>query len=210
MIFKVLVVGQLAVNCYIIGDENTKEGIIVDPGGDAGMILEVVRETGLTVKYVVVTHGHFDHCGALKLLKDSLKCEILSHKEDLPVIQRSKASAQRWGMDADQAPDPDRFIDERDTLTVGSLEFSVLYTPGHSPGGISLYLASENLLLSGDTLFHSSIGRTDFPGGSMDQLTSSIQQKLYTLPDATKVYSGHGEPTTIEYEKRHNMFVRER
>jgi glyoxylase-like metal-dependent hydrolase (beta-lactamase superfamily II) len=210
MIFKALVVGQLAVNCYIIGDENTKEGIVVDPGGDAAMILEVVRGTGLTIKYIVITHGHFDHCGALKSLKDTLKCEILAHKEDLPVIQRSKASAQRWGLDVEQAPDPDRFIDEKETIIVGSLEFSVLHTPGHSPGGISLYLASESLLLSGDTLFHSSIGRTDFPGGSMAQLTSSLQQKIYTLPDTTKVYSGHGEPTTIEYEKRHNMFVRER
>lgn len=210
MIFKALIVGQLDSNCYIIGDENSKEGMIVDAGGDADRILEVVSGTGLVIKYLVVTHGHFDHCGAIKSLKDSLKCEILAHKEDLPVLQRSKESAQRWGLDVDQAPDPDRFIDEKDTIAVGSLIFTVIHTPGHSPGGICLYCASENLLLSGDTLFQGSIGRTDFPGGSMDQLTASIQEKLYTLPDETTVYSGHGGVTSIDYEKKHNMFVRER
>ena len=210
MIFKALVVGQLAVNCYIVGDEETKEGMIVDPGGDAENILEVVRETGLTIKYLVVTHGHFDHCGGLRTLKDSLKCEILSHKEALPLIQRSQASAERWGLFVDQAPDPDRFLDEKDIVTLGSLEFSVIHTPGHSPGGISLYCEKEKLLLSGDTLFQGSIGRTDFPGGSMEVLTASIQQKLYTLPDDTQVYAGHNSPTTIGYEKKNNMFIREK
>jgi glyoxylase-like metal-dependent hydrolase (beta-lactamase superfamily II) len=123
-------------------------------------------------------------------------------------VQRSKQSALQWNIVIDQVPDPDNYLEEGDVLTLGNLELKVLHTPGHSPGGISIYIESENVVFSGDTLFQGSIGRTDFDGGSMTVLARSIREKLYTLPDETIVYSGHGPPTTIGEEKMHNMFVR--
>ena len=208
MILKTLVVGPIAANCFIIGDSATNEGAIIDPGDDAQKILQVVEETGLAIKFIIATHGHFDHNAAVAPLKKALNCDFLLHESDLPFVQRSKNTAQNWGIAIDQVPDPDNYIKERDILKVGGLELEIIHTPGHSPGGISIYIKSEGILFSGDTLFFTSIGRTDFDGGSMPQLQSSIREKLYTLPDSTVVYTGHGEQTTIGAEKVHNMFVR--
>ena len=208
MIVKGLVVGPIAANCYIIGDEETRDGAIIVPGDDAWKILEVAEETGLEIRYIIATHGHFDHSAGTPGLKEKLDAPFLLHRDDLMFVQRSKQSAMKWGITIDQVPDPDRFIDEEDVLKLGSLELKIIHTPGHSPGGISIYIESENVVLSGDTLFQGSIGRTDFDGGSMAILAKSIKEKLYTLPDSTIVYSGHGPPTTIGEEKIHNMFVR--
>jgi hydroxyacylglutathione hydrolase len=208
MILKSLVVGPLAANCYIIGDGKTNEGVIIDPGGDAERILQVVKETGLVMRFIIATHGHFDHCAAMKMLKEELGCDFLLHKNDLFFVQRSKKSALNWGIVIEQAPDPDRFVEDGDILTCGTIEMRILHTPGHSPGGICIYIPAEKLLFSGDTLFYGSVGRTDFDGGSMQELVTSIKEKLYTLPDDTILYTGHGENTTIGDEKRHNMFVR--
>jgi len=208
MILKALVVGPIAANCFIIGDSATNEGAIIDPGGDAQMILQVVEEAGLAIKFIIATHGHFDHNAAVAKLKEALNCDFLLHESDLPFVKRSKNTAMNWGIPIDQVPDPDRYIKEGDILKVGSLELEIIHTPGHSPGGISLYIKSEGVLFSGDTLFFASIGRTDFDGGSMSQLQNSIREKLYTLPENTIVYTGHGEQTTIGSEKVHNMFVR--
>lgn len=208
MIIKTMVVGPIAANCFIIGDKETNEGAIIDPGGDAERILRVVKETGLDIKFIVGTHGHFDHNAAMKQIKQDLECDFLMHKSDLLFVQRSKKSAMNWGIDIEQVPDPDKYIEEGDILKLGALELKILNTPGHSPGGICIYIQSENILFSGDTLFYGSVGRTDFDGGSMEELIKSIKEKLYTLPDDTVVYTGHGEQTTIGEEKIHNMFVR--
>jgi glyoxylase-like metal-dependent hydrolase (beta-lactamase superfamily II) len=208
MIIRSLVVGPVAANCFIIGDEKSGEGAIIDPGGDPELILKAVEETGLSIQFIIATHGHFDHGAAMKRLKDELGVDFLLHREDLPAVQRSKEKATEWGIVIEQMPDPDRYIEDGDVLKLGSLELKIIHTPGHSPGGISIYIESEDVLFSGDTLFYRSIGRTDFEGGSMAVLADSIRKRLYTLPENTIVYTGHGEPTTIGDEKANNFFVR--
>jgi glyoxylase-like metal-dependent hydrolase (beta-lactamase superfamily II) len=208
MILKALIVGLIAANCFILGDSATLEGAVIDPGGDADRILRAVEETGLTIKFIIATHGHFDHNAATAKLKEKLGCDFLLSEKDFAFVKRSKSTAHNWGIEIDQVPDPDRFITEGDILKLGSLELEIINTPGHSPGGISIYIKSEGILFSGDTLFFTSIGRTDFDGGSMSALQNSIKEKLYTLPINTVVYTGHGEQTTIENEKLHNFFVR--
>ncbi len=208
MILKTLVVGPIGANCYVIGDEATNEGAIIDPGDDAQRIIQVVKETGLAIQFIIATHGHFDHNGGMREVKDELDCDFLLHKNDLMFVQRSKESAMNWGIHIEQVPDPDRYVEEGDILKLGSLELKIIHTPGHSPGGICIYIPTENSVFSGDTLFNGSVGRTDFDGGSMEELLKSIKEKLYTLPDDTVVYTGHGEETTIGNEKRQNMFVR--
>lgn len=208
MILRSLVVGPVAANCYVIGDENSKSGIIIDPGDKADHILSLVNESELKIEFLIGTHGHFDHIGAVAPMKKALGCDFLLHRSDLPFVANSTSTARQWGFDIEQVPDPDRYIDDGDVLKIGKLEFKVLHTPGHSPGGICLYLPQENLVFTGDTLFQGSIGRTDLPLGSLESLVHSIQTRLYTLADTTKAYTGHGEPTTIGDEKRYNMFVR--
>ena len=208
MIIKSLAVGPLEANCFVIGDPGTKEGAIIDPGDDAERILDVIDDSGLNIKFILATHGHFDHVGAVKKLKDKIGCDFLIHEDDLSFVRESKQSAFNWGFRIDQVPDPDGNVKNGDILKLGDLELHILHTPGHSPGGISIYVPDSRILFSGDTLFYSSIGRTDFRGGSMEVLVSSIKNKLYTLPDETIVHTGHGESTTIGDEKRGNFFVR--
>jgi hydroxyacylglutathione hydrolase len=144
----------------------------------------------------------------VKRLKEAIDSDFLLHKDDLLFVRRSKEKANSWGIEIDQVPDPDRYIEHGDVLELGALELRIIHTPGHSPGGISIYIQSENVLFSGDTLFFGSVGRTDFEGGSMEELVRSIKEKLYSLPDGTVVYTGHGQRTTIGNEKVHNLFVR--
>ena len=208
MILKSLVVGPIAANCYIIGDLASREGAIIDPGDEADRIMRAVEETGLHTKFLIGTHGHFDHTAAVGSLKERLACDFLLHQADIPFVKHSKKTAQQWGIHIDQVPDPDRMIGDGDILKLGRLEIKVIHTPGHSPGGISLYIPEEKKVFTGDTLFQGSIGRTDFMMGSMEQLVHSIRTRLYTLADDTVAYTGHGEPTTIGQEKETNMFVR--
>lgn len=208
MIVGCLVVGPIAANCYIVGDDQTREGVIIDAGEDADRILGVVNENKLTIHYIIGTHGHFDHNGAVAKLKSELSCEFLLHEADLSFVEEAKRSAWDWGFSIDDVPPPDRFIEDGDELKVGGLTFRVLHTPGHSPGGVCLLEESEGVVFTGDSLFFGSIGRTDFRQGSLKELTRSIKTKLYTLPDDTLVYPGHGEETTIGYEKANNGYVR--
>ncbi len=208
MIVRGLVVGPIAANCFIIGDEETRDGAIIDPGGEAGRILQVVEETSLSIQFIIATHGHFDHSAGVAHLKRVLNADFLMHRDDLVFARKSKQAALNWNIEIEQVPDPDNFLEEGDVLKLGELELKIIYTPGHSPGGISIYIESENVVFSGDTLFQGSVGRTDFDGGSMAVLARSIREKLYSLPDNTIVYSGHGPPTTIGDEKMQNMFVR--
>ena len=201
-----LVVGPLMTNCYIVWDEASNEGVIIDPGDDADIIITMLKELGVQVDRILATHCHFDHIAAAAALKRELELEFIAHEGDLFFVEDGKASARKWGFDIEQPPKPDRFIEDGDKIEVGNFSLEVLHTPGHSPGGVS-YL-HERVVFAGDCLFQGSIGRTDFRMGSLEELAKSIKTRLYTLPDNTLVYTGHGPVTTIGDEKAHNPFVR--
>ena len=203
---EILIVGPLFSNCYIVWDEDTKQGVIIDPGDDADVILKSVEKLGIKIIYILATHGHFDHVGAVAPLKRQLKAEFLAHKDDFFFIEDGENAARRWGVDIEQPPKPDRFLKDGDKIKIGNFHLEVIHTPGHSPGGISFLY--DKMLFGGDTLFQGSIGRTDFRKGSFEDLSNAIKTRLYTLPDDTIVYTGHGPITTIGDEKRYNAFVR--
>ena len=201
-----LIVGPLFSNCYIIYDDKAKQGAVIDPGDDAEDILEAVKNLGIKIKYILATHGHFDHVGAVAPLKKKFNAEFLAHKGDFFFLEDGVNAAHRWGIDIAKPPKPDRFIEDGDKIKVGEFELEVLHTPGHSPGGVSFLI--DRMVFGGDTLFQGSIGRTDFRKGSFEVIANSIRKRLYSLPDDTIVYTGHGPVTTIGDEKRHNAFVR--
>lgn len=207
MIFETIVVGQLGVNCFILADQETKEGVVVDPGADTERILAILRAKGLTVRYVINTHGHFDHMGGNRRLLAETGATLMIHAADEPHLTRASSTATAYGIAAENSPPPGTHLTDGQSIRFGRHEIRVIHTPGHTPGGCCLYLAAEGILLSGDTLFAESIGRTDFPGGSYDDLAASVREKLFTLPDATKVYPGHGPMTTIAHEKAHNPYL---
>ena len=207
MILKALVVGSVATNCYIVGSESSKQGMIIDPGAEARLILKTVSDLGLTISLIAITHLHFDHVGALAPIKEKTGAKIAVHEVEaqagLGIFSRMLSSMT--GGSFSQPPKPDILLKEGDTVAVDNLSFTVLYTPGHSPGGISLY--GHGIVFTGDALFNYGIGRTDFPGCSYEELMDSIQNKLMTLPDDTIVYPGHGPSTTIGEERRGNPFL---
>lgn len=192
-------------NCFIVGCEKTKAAAVIDPGDETDQILLTLARSGLTLKYILNTHSHFDHVGGNRRMKDATGAEILIHAMDAPMLKRLSASASAWGLSADDSPAPDRFLDDGDTVTFGAVTLKVIHTPGHTPGGISF--STDGFVFVGDTLFAGSIGRTDFPGGDYGTLIASIQKKLFQLPDATQVCCGHGPETTIGTEKRTNPFA---
>lgn len=207
MIIKTLAVGPIMANCFIVGCDETFQAAVIDPGDEPDRILMALAESNLTAKLIINTHGHFDHVGANKRLKEVTGAPILIHLLDAPMLDQLADSAAAWGMAADNSPPPDRELQEGDEVDFGNVKLKVLHTPGHTPGGISLYTDHE--VFVGDTLFAGSIGRTDFPGGSFETLKQSIQQKLFKLGDDLKVYPGHNQPTTIGMERRTNPFVGE-
>ena len=205
MIVKKLVTGLFATNCYIVGSESDKEGMIIDPGDDANQILKSVKDSGLDIKIIVLTHGHFDHIGALKEVKEATGAELAIHADDAYFLQERPLNTV-FGFPYPDPVAPDRLLNGGDSIDIGDLHFWVLHTPGHSLGGICLL--GQGVVFSGDTLFNYGIGRTDFPGGSYNQLLNSIHTKLMVLPDDTTVYPGHGPDTTIGTERRGNPFLR--
>ena len=207
MILKTLIVGPIGTNCYIVGSESTKKGMIIDPGGDTDIILNTAKELQLSIEIIVVTQTHFDHIGALKAVKDATGAEIALHKDEEAGMMHSlfQAFGNMMSGSSPKAPEADRLLEDGDSIDLGDLHFTVLYTPGHSPGGISL--AGHGVVFSGDTLFNCGIGRTDFPGCSHDKLIESINNKLMTLPDETQVFPGHGPQTTIGAERKMNPFL---
>ncbi len=202
-----LIVGPLQVNCFILADEKTKEAVVIDPGDDARDILKVIQDKGLRVKYIINTHAHFDHVGANKAVKDATGADLLLHEADAPVLDTVSRQARSFGMSPVLSPPPDRLLKHGDSIVAGEVSLTVLHTPGHTPGGISLL--EEGMVFTGDALFAGSIGRTDFPGGDLRTLLRSIKENLMTLPDDTKVFSGHGPASTIGDEKRENPFLNE-
>ena len=210
MIVKMLVVGPYMSNCYVVGSEKTKEGMIVDPGADSDIILKTVADLGLNIKLIVATHSHLDHIGALKSVMAKTQAPFAMHESESNnrmIEEISKGLSSMMGLTYDKPPTPNRLLKDGDIIELGELRFNVLHVPGHSPGGI--VLEGQGIAISGDTLFQYSIGRTDFPGGSHSDLMNGIFDKLMALPDETIVYSGHGPHTTIGVERKHNPFVRE-
>jgi hydroxyacylglutathione hydrolase len=207
MIRKTFPVGLLGCNCSILGDESSREAIVIDPGYDIPQILSVLAKYQLTVKKILVTHAHIDHIASAQELKRITGAPILYNQADLPLVAMMDVQASWFNLAVPTVLPPDHSPADRETVSVAGIEGEVLYTPGHSEGSICLYVPAQNLLLAGDTLFAGGVGRTDFPGGSSKKLLSSIQERLLTLPDATLVVPGHGSTTTIGTEREHNPFL---
>jgi len=206
MIIKKFAVGPLETNAYIVGDEATRQAIVIDPGDEPDIILDVIRSEGLKVNAIVCTHAHFDHIGAAGDIKEVTGAKIVLHNEDIETYELAKDQAALWGYSVDDLPQPDSYLSEGDELKIGNMNLKVLHTPGHSRGSICLF--GEGILIAGDTIFQGSVGRTDFPGGSIEELRKSFR-RLIDLPDDTKVLSGHGPETTIGREKVANFFISE-
>ncbi len=209
MILRTLELGMFASNCYIVGSEATKEGMIIDPGAEGDVILEHVRELELDTKLIVATHAHIDHVGALRAVKEATGATFAIHEADAneKVMQGMARMLGAITRSLSPPPKPDRLLKEGDTIEIGDLSLTVIHTPGHSPGGISIY--GHGVVFTGDTLFNFGIGRTDFPGCSYETLMDSINSKLMTLPDETIVLPGHGPHTTIGIERQYNPFMRD-
>lgn len=205
MILKVIAVGPYAENTYIVGSETTKEGVIIDPGAEAERILEVVKGEELTIKYIINTHTHSDHIGAVAPVKGTTGAPWALHTNDLELMRNVSDWEKELIPGYQDPPEPDLLLKEGDKIEVGDLTLTVLETHGHTPGGISFL--GDGLVFTGDTLFNGSVGRTDFPGGNWGQLMESIRTKLLVLPEETVVLPGHGPETTIGNEKRDNPFV---
>lgn len=200
-----LVVSPYGTNCYLVGSEKP-DAVVIDPGGDGDLILDAADAEGLRITAIVNTHGHGDHIGANADLKDRFGCPVLIHEADAGFLTDPEVNLSAWlGAEPVISPAADRLLHEGDEIEVGAAAFRVIHTAGHTPGGICLY--TEGHLFAGDTLFAGSIGRTDFPGGSMDQLIRGIREKLLVLPDDTVVYPGHGPATTIGAEKTGNPYL---
>ena len=205
-----LVLGEYQTNCYILrARDNSPDCLIIDTGLDARPILDFLSQNSLSPAAVVLTHGHIDHIVALDAIRPAFpKLKVYIHRLDAPALSDPYRNlSEMMGAPFRTAP-ADRLLEDGDTIEEAHLALIVLHTPGHSPGGISLYAPDDGILFTGDTLFAGSIGRTDFPLAGMDQLAQSIRQKLYTLPDETVCYPGHGPQTTIHSEKKHNQFIR--
>ena len=209
MILETLEVGPFLSNCYIIGSE-TGKGMIIDPGAEAERILATAERLNLSITLIVATHTHVDHIAALPQVKEATKAEFALHEaEGTGKLTQafSRMLSPFLGGSFRSLPQPDRLLREGDRIELGELGFTVLHTPGHSPGGICLL--GHGVVFCGDTLFNYSIGRTDFPGCSYAQLMHSIHTKLMVLPDETRVLPGHGPETTIGFERKWNPFLQE-
>jgi len=209
MILKELVVGMFASNCFIVGSEATKEGMIIDPGADANAILKAVSDLGLSIVLIVATHNHIDHVGALRRVQESTGADYAVHEADVEGMMRTIFGRMVGAVVSGSFKSPhkpERQLRDGDVIEVGDLKFSVLHTPGHTPGGISLL--GDGVVFSGDTLFNLGIGRTDMHGGDYATLMHSIVTRLMALPDDTIVYPGHGPSTTIGAERKWNPFLR--
>ena len=207
MIVEMLTVSPFQENCYVIGDEESMTGAIIDPGDEAARITLTVERVGLEISQIIVTHSHIDHVGAVAQLVDEYMCPVLMHNEAEAMLKTVPQQAMMMGMRFGKVPKVDRHIGDEEILEVGSLRLRSLYTPGHAPGHLAFLVEDEDTVFSGDALFAGSVGRVDLPGGSMEVLMQSISERLLILPDETRVLSGHGPETTIGRERVSNPFL---
>jgi hydroxyacylglutathione hydrolase len=207
MIHEILPVGMLQCNCSIFGDPASGEALVVDPGDNVPEILDTVARHGLTVKAIVITHGHIDHIGGAEKLRKSTGAPVYMNESDREQQDIMHMQAAWLGMRQPERAQIDVLARDGDSLALGSAEFRVLHTPGHTQGSISLWIPAEKKVVAGDTLFRDSIGRTDLPGGDTRLMMDSIRGKLLALPDETEVIPGHGENTTIGREREYNYFL---
>ena len=208
MIHEILPVGMLQCNCSILGDEATREGIVIDPGDDVDRILQILAKHNLRVTAIVITHAHIDHIGGAQKLKAATGAPVYMNDNDAPLYDALEMQAEWLGIPTPGRTEIDSPLRDGDLLRLGATELHVLDTPGHTQGSVSVWIPSENKLLAGDTLFRDSIGRTDLPGGDGRKILQSIRGKLMTLPEDTVVIPGHGASTTIGREKKFNPFLR--
>ena len=200
------VVGQVQTNCYVAINSDTKECFIVDPGAAAPQLAERIRRDGYQPVAILLTHGHFDHAGAASQLAEEFGIKIYAHEKEKDTLEDYNKNLSGWeGMK--KSYHADVFLKDEEELDLAGLHIRVFHTPGHTEGGCCYYLPYENIVFSGDTLFAQSVGRTDFPGGSMSQIVRSIKEKLMVLPEHTAVYPGHNDVTTIETERMYNPYL---
>jgi len=206
LIIKRLVVSHLSANCYIVGTESSGEGMVIDPGGNEEMILRAITDSGLKIRTIVLTHGHSDHIAALYDVQDHTGAQVAIHIEDADFLEGRGSFSSQFGISYKTPHPPDRLLHEGDIIECGVLSFTVIHTPGHTPGSICLLTGDK--VFTGDTIFRRGIGTTLMPGSSRPQLIESIRTRLMTLPDETIIYPGHGRETTIGAERRDNPYVR--
>ncbi len=211
LLFDSLETGPLMVNCYILGDSETKQAAVVDPGGHVGAIRSALDTLGLTCKYIINTHAHFDHVGGNGELKKATDAKILIHQAEADWLGELTEHARMFGVHVENSPPADGKLEEGQIIKLGKgddgITLKVHHTPGHSPGSVCLVVEGQKKIMVGDLVFAGSIGRTDLPGGDFDTLIDSVKSKIFTYADDTKLYSGHGPVTSIGREKRSNPFL---
>jgi hydroxyacylglutathione hydrolase len=207
MIHEIIPVGPLQCNCSVIGDESTREGLVIDPGDDIENVLTLVRKHNLQVKQIVITHAHIDHVGGAMKLRAGTGAPILLNQNDYALLKMLDAQAAWIGVAPPGKVEIDHSVAQADSIKTGSLSADVIHTPGHTEGSVCLYFPAEKKLIAGDTLFAGSIGRTDLPGGSFEKIIRSLHEKVLELPDDTVVIPGHGSLTTIGRERESNPFL---
>ncbi len=205
VILKCIPVGALQANCYIVGDSETKEVVIIDPGAEWEKIYNEIDSNEYKVHYIIATHGHGDHIGAIKDLKGKIDAEVVIHKEDSGMLRDSRLNLSKFTGDGCTQISHDIIVEDEDELLVGQHKFKFIHTPGHTRGGVCILV--DKKLFSGDTLFQNTIGRTDLPGGDYQQILNALKNKLMVLSDDIEVYPGHGSSTTIGIERQTNPYI---
>lgn len=205
MLIETITVGPFAMNCYVLACEETREGVVIDPGDEISRITGAIDASAVRIRYILLTHAHLDHIGAVEAMKHHCNVGICLHPDDLPLYESLPEHGRMFGLRYSAPPPVDHYLQEGEEIHFGKVRLTVCHTPGHSPGGVSF--CTDGVVMVGDVLFAGSIGRTDLPGGSYPVLLQSIRSRLLTLDDETMVYPGHGPATTIGEERRSNPFL---